>query len=198
VIENAGTNLGTEAARRLAHAGSCELEPGLSEAEFSRIETAFGFMFSADHRAFLSAGLPVASPPEDGATWDQPWPDWRHGDLHGLRDRLQWPVQGVLDSVEEGWWEPAWGSRPHHASAAMSAARRELARVPTLVPLYAHRFLPAGQGSYGHPVLSVWGTDIICYGHDLADYVDREFGTFDENAPWPSHASVPFWSDFLG
>ncbi|MFC9813868.1 hypothetical protein ACFVJM_17565 [Streptomyces virginiae] len=50
----------------------------------------------------------------------------------------------------------------------------------------------------GHPVLSVWGTDIICYGHDPADYVDHEFGEVDEGAPWAPRASVPFWKDFLG
>ncbi|MEU3429772.1 hypothetical protein [Streptomyces gardneri] len=50
----------------------------------------------------------------------------------------------------------------------------------------------------GHPVLSVWGTDIICYGHDLADCIDREFGGVDEDAPWAPRPSVPFWKDFLG
>ncbi|WP_272922316.1 hypothetical protein [Streptomyces sp. SID5770] len=44
----------------------------------------------------------------------------------------------------------------------------------------------------------MWGTDIICYGHDLADYIDREFSEIDEEAPWNPQASVPLWKDFLG
>ena len=39
-----------------------------------------------------------------------------------------------------------------------------------------HRYLPAGRGNYGHPVLSIYQTDIIVYGTDLADYIDNEFG----------------------
>ena len=44
----------------------------------------------------------------------------------------------------------------------------------------------------------MWGTDIIYYGHDLADYIDREFGDVDDDAPWAPQASVPFWKDCLG
>jgi len=58
-----------------------------------------GLQFSADPRAFLAAGLPVASPPEEGASWDQPWPNWRHGDPEDLRHRLEWAVQDVLNAV---------------------------------------------------------------------------------------------------
>ncbi|WP_217213673.1 hypothetical protein [Streptomyces sp. AC550_RSS872] len=197
MIGSDGVRLGTEAAHRLALADCCEIAPGLSDAEFTRIEAAFGFEFSADHRAFLAAGLPVASPPEEGATWDQPWPDWRNGDPEDLRHRLEWPVQGVLNAKENGWWERAWGPRPGDEPTAMKVAEQKLAEVPQLVPVYAHRFVPAGRDTYGHPVLSVWGTDIICYGHDLADYIDHEFRDVDEGTPWNPQASVTFWKNFI-
>ncbi len=47
-------------------------------------------------------------------------------------------------------------------------------------------------------MLSLWGTDIICYGQDLADYIDREFSEAETDAPWEPQASVPIWKDFLG
>ncbi|MFF3712942.1 hypothetical protein [Streptomyces phaeochromogenes] len=197
MIDSDGARLGADAARRLALADCCEMEPGLSEAEFRRIETTFGFEFSADHRAFLAAGLPVASEPEEGATWDQPWPDWRHGDPEELRYRLEWPVQGVLGAVANGWWERGWEPRPSDESAALKVANQELAQVPQLVPVYAHRFLPAARGAYAHPVLSMWGTDIVCYGNDLADYIDREFREVDEDTPWNPQATVDFWKEFI-
>lgn len=55
------------------------------------------------------------------------------------------------------------------------------------------------SGSHGHPVLSVWGTDIIGYGTDLADYVNHEFDDFDAHTPdgWRPQATVSFWRDFL-
>lgn len=75
VIDISTARLGAEAARRLQQADCCEIEPGLSDDEFERIEAEYGFQFSDDHRAFLAAGLPVSEPPQEGASWAKPWPD---------------------------------------------------------------------------------------------------------------------------
>ncbi|MEU0582439.1 hypothetical protein [Streptomyces sp. NPDC006132] len=200
MISNEGLRLGAEAARRLAETGLYAFEPGLTEAEFARIEHEHGFEFADDHRAFLAAGLPVNVPPEDGETWSKPWPEWRGGDADSLRRQLDWPVEGVLLGVEHnGFWYEGWGERPADGTAALDTARRHLAEAPVLVPVYAHRYLPAGRGSFGHPVLSMWQTDIIYYGLDLLDYVRHEFdearGEVDENGT--PKATVPFWRDLL-
>ncbi|MFF3455263.1 hypothetical protein ACFYXH_13185 [Streptomyces sp. NPDC002730] len=202
MINSEGARLGAEAARRLAEADCCEIEPGLSDDEFHRIETTYGFRFADDHRAFLAAGLPVSQPPDEAATWEKPWPDWRSGDEDDLRYRLAWPTDGVLRSVEHGYWHPAWGTRPSALEDARAEARNHLALVPQLVPVYAHRFLPAGQGTFGRPVLSMWGTDIIYYGVDLADYMSHEFVEEEdedehEDAPANPPASVKFWEHFI-
>ncbi|WP_405537321.1 hypothetical protein OG787_31160 [Streptomyces sp. NBC_00075] len=200
MISEEGTRLGADAVRRLAQTGLYDFEPGLTDAEFARIEREYGFEFADDHRAFLAAGLPVNVPPEEGQTWAKPWPEWRSGDPVKLRERLNWPVEGVLFSVEHNrFWYEAWGERPADYVDALATARLHLADVPVLVPVYAHRYLPAGQGSSGHPVLSMWGTDIICYGLDLADYIHQEFdearGDVDES--WEPRATVSFWRDLL-
>ncbi|WP_037605559.1 hypothetical protein [Streptacidiphilus rugosus] len=198
MIDTDAARLGAEAARRLREADCCTFERGLGDEEFERIEETYGFRFSDDHRAFLAAGLPVSSPPQEGATWDQPWPDWRGADPDDLRHRLGWPVDGVLRSVQHGYWHPSWGVRPVDGEAARSLAEQHLATVPQLVPLYGHRFLPAGRGTHGHPVFSVWGTDIIYYGEDLADYVSHEFGDEHEHLDcWNPRGTVPFWPDFV-
>jgi hypothetical protein len=70
-----------------------------------------------------------------------------------------------------------------------------------MVPIYGHRYLPAGRGTFGHPVLSMWHTDIIYYGLDLADYIDREFGRVDPDQDedrWRPQATVEFWRDLVG
>ncbi|MET8646586.1 hypothetical protein ABZX69_42555 [Streptomyces sp. NPDC004074] len=84
---------------------------------------------------------------------------------------IDWPVEGVLLDGD-GFWYEGWGERPADETAALDAARHHLAEVPVLVPVYAHRYLPAGREFVGHPVLSMWQTDIIYY---LADYVHQEF-----------------------
>ncbi|MFH8573347.1 hypothetical protein [Streptomyces sp. NPDC017993] len=200
MISNKGAHLGAEAARRLAETGLYALEPGLTDAELACIEREYGFEFADDHRAFLAAGLPVNVPPEDGQTWSKPWPEWRGVDTDSLPRQLGWPVEGVLLAIEHnGYWYEGWGRRPADGAVALDKARRHLAEVPVLVPLYAHRYLPAGRGSFGHPVLSMWQTDIIYYGSDLVDYIHQEFdearGEVDES--WNPRATAPFWRDLL-
>jgi hypothetical protein len=204
VIADEGTALGTEAARRLAelNQGGWTIEPGLTPAEFDRVESEFGFHFAADHRAFLAAGLPVTVPRPDPpgviSTWREPWPDWRDGDPAKLREQLDHPAEGVLFDVENNsFWLDTWGPRPEAEAAALAIAREALAQVPVLVPVYGHRFLPAGRDTFGHAVLSVWQTDIIYYGLDLADYVQQEFG--GRGLVWDDQAepkvTVAFWRD---
>jgi hypothetical protein len=175
VTNGEGIRLGAAAARRLAELGCCELAPGLTEAEITQIEQRFGFEFADDHRAFLAAGLPRNGPWQPGQTWRKPWPEWRDGDVDELRAHLDWPVEGMLSAVRNGYWGPDWDARPDTSEAAVAAARRWLAAAPRMVPVYAHRYLPAGRGTFGQPVLSMWGADIVRYGTDLLDYIDREF-----------------------
>ena len=66
-----------------------------------------------------------------------------------------------------------------------------------MIPVYSHRYLPAGRGTWGHPVLSIYQTDIIVYGTDLADYINQEFGRHFISADWTPPPTVPFWSEFL-
>ena len=171
------------------------MEPGLTEAEFARVEREFGFEFADDHRAFLATALPV----DRDAGARHLWPDWRDGDPAALRTQLDGPVDGVLFDVEHNvFWCREWGERPADIQEALETARKELAKVPRLVPVYAHRFLPAGRGASGHPVLSIHQTDIIYYGADLADYIEREFGYVPNwTEGWDPQATVPFWSDFV-
>ncbi|MFF5081369.1 hypothetical protein ACFY36_30345 [Actinoplanes sp. NPDC000266] len=173
------------AAELLAASGRFPIAAGLSDAEFGAIEEEFGFSFGDDHRAFLAAGLPAG----------RGWPDWRGPDRAALRERLAWPVEGVLFDVgSNDFWYGGWGPRPQAAEAAVAAARGYLLTVPRLVPLYAHRFLPAGLS--GHPVLSVYQTDVVYYGAGIEDWLHREFG-LGSASPAEPRATVPFWRDLL-
>jgi hypothetical protein len=61
-----------------------------------------------------------------------------------------------------------------------------------MIPVYGHRYLPAGRATYGHPVLSIYQTDIIVYGTDLADYINHEFGRYSTSADRaPAQAGKP-------
>ncbi|MFJ5140700.1 hypothetical protein [Streptomyces sp. NPDC088707] len=173
-----------EDARVLLRLLPAQIGPGLTEAELDAVEARFGFGFSADHRVFLAAGLPLGSPN---------WPDWRDGDPDDLAGRLARPVEGLLFDVEHnGFWHPDWSPRPTDASEALKVARAASANVPPLVPVYAHRCLPGAPGTWGHPVLSVHQTDVILYGNDLADYIRYEFT--GRASSLTARATVDFWS----
>lgn len=142
------------------------LDAGLAPAELDAIEDRFGLRFGPDHRAFLSLALPRGGR----------WIDWR-GDDSGIEDALSWPTEGVLfDVTESAFWPASWGDAPAGADERIRFARERIARWSTLVPLYGHRYLPAAPSGPGAPVFSVWQTDVILYGRDLLDYVQREFG----------------------
>jgi hypothetical protein len=204
VISSQAARLGEEAARRLALGGRHEIGSGLTDAEFARIERDYGFEFADDHRAFLAAGLPLKT--REPYERRNRWPDWRDGDPGALRKMLGWPVEGALFDVQyNDLWHRSWGQRPADTSTALSVARRHLARAPKMIPVWGHRYLPAGRGTYGHPVLSIWQTDIIIYGTDLANYIALEFhrepwlipGWTPPPVGWTPPPMVPFWSDFL-
>jgi hypothetical protein len=187
VTDTGGAVRGVEAAERLAALGAVAIEPGLSDDDFARVEETFGVEFADDHRAFLAVGLPVGAQ----------WPDWRGAGRRSLVKRLQLPVEGVLFAVEwSDFWDGGWGKRPARMKDALRTARYRLARVPQLVPVYSHRYLPGGRGSFGHPVLSVVQTDVAVAGSDLADYLGREFGGDGPTDP-DAVPTVEFWSGLV-
>ena len=66
--------------------------------------------------------------------------------------------------------------------------------MPVLVPVFGHRYQVSGATT-GAPVLSAYGTDVISYGSDLADYLSREFLIQSRVPPIADERRIPFWSD---
>jgi hypothetical protein len=110
---------------------------------------------------------------------------------------LQLPVDGILFGVEwKQFWGADWGPRPSRMKDALRTAKYRLARVPQLIPVHSHRYLPAGRGTSGRPVLSVVQTDVVSCGADLADYIEHEFGPGEDRPP-TAPSAVEFWSDLM-
>lgn len=168
----------------LADAG-VRITPGLSGNELRAVEARFGLSFAPEHRSLLAAGLPVG----------ERWPDWRNGPEATLREWLDWPRDGLLFDVRHNvFWPASWGQRPP-AAQADAVACQCIARLPRLIPIYGHRFIPAAPTVQPVPVFSVYQSDVIYYGADLTDYVDREFHRTAPREPPIGCRAVPFWSD---
>lgn len=174
-----------DAAVAALHEGGVALEPGLDQMEFRAIEERLSIQFSPDHRALLSRVLPIG----DG------FPNWRNGTYADLRRRLDWPFDGVRWDVEyNGFWPRSWGRYPLMKTSRSRAVDRNLAAVPQLIPVFGHRFLPAGNAPSGVPVLSVMQTDVVVYGWNLLDYLRRELG-LPRPAPPQRSVVIPFWGE---
>ena len=172
---------------RCGPSGTC-VAPGLASAEFTGLEIEFGFKFPPDLRLVLSLGLP------SGGKFP-PWRDAQRRD--DLLFDLRWPLKSLLFDIEHNaFWYPAWGERPANLDEAMAIAAREVSSVPPLIPVFAHRYLPGEPCAEGNPVLSVWQTDIIYYGGNLAGYAKHEFGCLGSEPP-VNPRKIRFWSDVV-
>jgi hypothetical protein len=162
-------------------------DEGLTDDEFEAIEARFRLVFPPDLRTLLALALPVS----DG------FPDWRSGSEDDLERMLEWPADGICFDIERaGFWLESWGEQPLDLDAAIAIAREQIAQAPTLIPIYGHRYIADEPAESGNPVFSVYQTDIILYGSDLQDYLEREFRHQESQAPVDaSRRTIRFWSD---
>ena len=159
--------------------------PGLSALDIRRIETELGFRLPEDF-AFLLQN--IRDP-------DRVLFPWSNFDKSTYDDRIGWVRKGIESSIEEdGFWDSRWGQRPDGLEQALGIFRLHFTTWPKLLPLLGHRFLAAEPCRPDNPVFSIMGTDIICYGANLAHYLMLEFVDLTPDAfghDWP------WWCDII-
>lgn len=143
-----------------------QVQPGLSEAEFARLEAEFGFIFPPDLRAILTTGLPVGAG----------FPDWRAAGarLH-LRASLDLPMAAISFQIARNTlWARCWGPKPTEPEQALRVARNALKKAPLLIRIFNHCYIPCNPSLAGNPVFYVDENRIFCCGFDLSDFFQRE------------------------
>ncbi len=172
---------------------------GLSDSEVSDTEARFGFRFPPDLRYFLQQALPVSGG----------WVDWRNETEAKIRERLNWPLDGMIFDIEHNaFWLESWGHKPDTLAEAIEVAKMEVAKAPTLIPILSHRYIPDDPPLAGNPVFSVYQTDIIYYGYDLASYFENEFsegaegyhvsGYYQPDVFQKQPRPIRFWDEIAG
>lgn len=123
--------------------------------------------------------------------------DWITTDPATIQKRLEWPFDGFWFDVKncDVWW-PEWGDKPSNIDEQYRHLKEIFAKAPKLIPLLANRYLPEEPFERSNPVLSVHQTDVICYGANLQDWIEREHSGWDSR-PWPPVKEIPFWSEAL-
>jgi hypothetical protein len=178
--------------RTVLERAGVQFSAGLSSAEMAHAEKRFGFTFPDDLRALLMFALPVGPR----------FPNWRNLDDPELARSLSWPLEGIWFDVQGGhFWPSEWGAKPEGEAAAYTELRRRVASAPRLIPIYGHRYMPDRPHTAGNPVLSVYQTDIVCYGTDLENYLHNEFHDVFGTPPYDMTGEVrdiEFWSLLIG
>ena len=118
--------------------------------------------------------------------------DWVKTPVAEIRQMLDWPLEGFLFDVKHGKWWPEWAERPEQIRDAEEKVRAIFAKAPRLIPIHGHRYIPEEPHEIGNPVFSVWQMDVIHYGANLDDYVEREEQRKTGN--WPALKSIRFWT----
>ena len=157
---------------------------GYSARDLEAAQERFGLTFPPDLKNLLLERRPVRGF------------DWRTDDAP-IQRALKWPLEGLLFDVEQnGLWWPEWGKRPDQALARAEIVTNAVRTAPPLIPIIGHRYLPSEPGESGNPVFSVYQSDIIYYGRDLADYFERELNPSGMPFAGPTRY-IPFWSDMV-
>ncbi|GAB4848850.1 hypothetical protein Ancab_003644 [Ancistrocladus abbreviatus] len=187
------------------HLNSCNIHitDGLSEAEFSDIESTLAFSFPPDLRSILSEGLPVGPG----------FPNWRASSPRQLHLLTSLPILELSKEVSrDNFWIQSWGPRPDDDDEALRLAKELLREAPVLVPIFRYCYIPSRPCLAGNPIFYVHGGDVRLLSNDVGgffqevefwkkDWVVRPAGLAEMSnvdAPvWAAKAarSIEFWSE---
>lgn len=178
---------------RKLKAKKVKFEHGLSDEEVQQIENKFNLRFPPDLQYFLQKELPISNG----------FVNWRLGlqskiEAMDIRKRIDWPFSGIVFDIEHNaFWMEEWGEKSNDLNKNIMVAEIYYETYPKVIPIYSHRYIPSEPHKTGNPVFSIYQTDIIYYGYDLAHYFAHEF-RFELSDKFPiidAPNHIDFWGD---
>lgn len=169
---------------------------GLTDDEVTQVQNKFEFTFPPDLKLLLQTALPVSNA----------FVNWRLGlasdaETNKIKDKLSWPLEGMLFDIKNNvFWLESWGEKPESYEEQERIAAYHYQTYPKLVPIFAHRYIPANPHENGNPIFSVYQMDIIYYGYNLPTYLANElhFALPTEfDIPKKPVRQIDFWSDWV-
>lgn len=162
---------------------------GYSQNELEDVQARWQLRFPPDLEDLLREQRPLLGGPGSF--------DWLLSDPAVIQDSLDWPFEGFWFDVKNNqlWW-PEWGDRPTSLREQRDRLKEIFSGVPRMIPLYSHRYIPQEPFEAGNPVFSIYQADVICYGTDLKDWIEREHDSWSAK-PWKPIKEIRFWSEVL-
>ncbi|XVF59186.1 hypothetical protein PTKIN_Ptkin07bG0255100 [Pterospermum kingtungense] len=135
--------------------------PGLTDQEFSSIESTFRFTFPPDLRSILQEGLPV----------DPSFPNWRSSSPEQLNILFKLPLLSLFKNITlNKFWSDSWGPRPFDSDEALALVKKLLQKAPLLVPIYRNCYIPSIPSMAGNPVFYVDGDEVRILNFDITRF----------------------------
>ncbi|PPD80877.1 hypothetical protein GOBAR_DD22202 [Gossypium barbadense] len=132
--------------------------PGLTDHEFTSIESAFHFTFPPDLRSILQEGLPV----------DPSFPNWRSSSPQQLNVLLNLPLLSLSKNITlHNFWSPSWGTKPSNPNEALGLVKRLFITAPVLIPIYRNCYIPSTPNMAGNPVFYVDDEEVRILSFDV-------------------------------
>ncbi|WP_440948164.1 hypothetical protein ACSAZL_08015 [Methanosarcina sp. T3] len=182
----------TEIIKKLSSQG-VSFSKGLDEQEFNNIEQFYDIRFPPDLKDFLRTALPVSKGFYN-------WRNFSEDNVNSIKKMLSWPLEGMIFDIEHNnFWYEGWGLKPNNQLEAIALCRKEMEKVPKLIPIFMHRYISSEPEEKGNPVFSVYQTDNIYYGEDLLTYLKIEFSMKrHEEIDYTKVKHIRFWSEITG
>ncbi|WCJ32068.1 hypothetical protein M5689_013512 [Euphorbia peplus] len=135
--------------------------PGLTDNEFSSLQSSFGFSFPPDLRSILQEGLPIA----------HHFPNWRSSSPQQLQILLNLPILNLSRNIlHNNFWLDSWGPKPQEPDKALALAKKFFAGAPVLVPVYGNCYIAASPNTAGNPVFYIDHTCVHVLSFDLSRF----------------------------
>ncbi|KAF5738066.1 hypothetical protein HS088_TW13G00960 [Tripterygium wilfordii] len=176
--------------------------PGLTDQEFSTVESSFNLSFPPDLRSILREGLPVG----------HHFPNWRSSSEQQLRILIDLPRLNLLRNIStNSFWVDFWGDKPESIDQAVKKAKLFIDKAPLLVPVYRNCYIPSTPNVAGNPVFYVDDREVRVISYDVTRFFQEieflKMGIFRSvaladrlktDAPaWAATASkrIDFWTE---
>jgi len=138
--------------------------PGLTDSEFTSIESTFHFTFPPDLRSILQEGLPIGPH----------FPNWRSSSLQQLQILLNLPSLNLCKNISlNNFWVDSWGHRPQDTNKALDFAKQFLDKAPVLVPIYRNCYIPSSPNVSGNPVFHVDDEQVCVLSFDVTRFFQQ-------------------------
>lgn len=161
----------------------------MSDDQVLTAEQTFGVKFPKPMKYALNVGLPSKC---------YNWGDLSNKNIDKINEALGWPLEGLIFDVEfNNFWLDTWGKKPSSLEDAINITKEQFLKVPKLIPIFSHRYIPQEPDDWYLPIFSVYQTDIIYYGANICLYLSTEFAHLEyEQAIEDVQLHIPFWSCF--